>query len=72
MARLQILELPTTYPDVTSTDGNPARPSFALILDGLDEQTANALLSRTEALNAFGKACGAAAVGVFHFTIDLA
>lgn len=72
MARLQILELPTAYPDVATLDSIPVRPPFALILDSLDEQTADALLARTKDLDAFGKACGAAAVAVFHFPVDLA
>ncbi|MDQ0829525.1 hypothetical protein QF032_001369 [Streptomyces achromogenes] len=72
MARLQILELPTAYPDTATMDSNPARPPFALILDGLDEQDADALLSRSEALEAFAEQCGASAVGVFPFPVDLA
>ena len=72
MPRLQILELPVEHYD-TATAGEPTtRTPFALILDGLDEQTADALTSKPEALNAFAKQCGARAVGVFHFTVDLA
>ncbi|WP_340382296.1 hypothetical protein U5640_36315 [Streptomyces sp. SS7] len=71
MARLQIIEFPAACPEVATLDSTPASPPFALILDDLDEQTANALRSRPEALNAFAKQCGARAVGVFHFPVDL-
>ncbi len=71
MPRLQILELPMEHHD-TATLGEPtSRTPFALILDGLDERTADGLCSCPEVLNAFAKQCGARAVGVFHFPVDL-
>ena len=71
MPRLQILELPMEPYD-TATMAEPATATpFALILVGLDEQTADALRSRPEVLDAFAKACGARACGVFEYTVDI-
>lgn len=72
MPRLQIIELPMEQYD-TATMAEPAtRTPFALIVDGLDQETADVLRSRPEVLDAFAKACGARACGVFEFTVDLA
>ena len=70
MPRLQILELPMEQYD-TATMAEPATPPFALILDGLDQETADVLRSRPEVLDAFAKACGARACGVFEYTVDV-
>ena len=71
MPRLQILELPMDHDDTATMAEPTTRTPFALILDGLDEQTADALRSRPEVLDAFAKACGARAIGVFEYTIDV-
>ncbi|MEU9972334.1 hypothetical protein [Streptomyces sp. NPDC051014] len=71
MARLQILELPMEHTD-TPTLGEPAsRTPFAIVIDQLDQQAAEALRARPEILSAFGTSCGARAVGVFEYTVDV-
>ncbi|WP_330339398.1 hypothetical protein [Streptomyces sp. NBC_00557] len=70
MARLQILELPSE-PD---SDAEGAyRTPFALILDQVAEEDAQTLRSMATRgdLNAFARACGARAIGVFEYTVDV-
>ncbi|MFC8442678.1 hypothetical protein ACFUJT_31525 [Streptomyces griseoincarnatus] len=72
MPRLQILELPMEHNDAATMDSSPPRTPFAVILDQVNEATAEALRSRPELLDQFAMKCGARTVGVFTFTVDLA
>lgn len=72
MPRLQILELPMEHDEAPTVDSAPPRTPFALILDQLDDKTAEALRSHPDVLNTFAKQCGARAVGVFECTVDVA
>ncbi|MFJ5059038.1 hypothetical protein ACIP96_06415 [Streptomyces nigra] len=71
MPRLQILELPMEHFDTATMAEPTTRTPFALILDGLDQEAADGLRSRPEILDAFAKACGARACGVFEYTVDI-
>ncbi len=71
MPRLQVLELPMEHDENPIMDSTPPRTPFALILDQLDSQAAEGLRSRPDVLTAFAKACGARAIGVFEYTVDV-
>lgn len=71
MPRLQILELPMEHNDLATLSEPTARTPFVIVFDGLDAKTAQSLRDRPDVLDAFARSCGARAVGVFEFDVEL-
>lgn len=72
MARIQILELPMEHYDTATMAEGAVSTPFVLIIDGVSEEQADRLAKdHAGQIDAFRQMCGARAVGVFPFALDL-